>query len=43
MKLVTSTSYLEPKFGEEKAIELIAASGFDGIDYCASHNWMTHH
>ena len=29
MKLVTSTSYLGTKFGEEKAIELIAASGFE--------------
>jgi len=37
MKLVTPTSYLGTKFGEEKAIELIATSGFDGIDYSASH------
>ena len=33
MKTVMPTSYLESKFGIEKAIDLIADAGFDGLDY----------
>ena len=33
MKTVMHTSFLEEKFGIEKAIDLIADAGFDGLDY----------
>ena len=33
MKLVTTTHYLSGKFGIEKAVDILAASGFDGIDF----------
>lgn len=33
MKIVQATSYLEKKFGIEKAIDLIADAGFTGLDY----------
>jgi len=33
MKTVISTSYLERTFGIEKALDMIAEAGFDGIDY----------
>jgi len=33
MRIVMHTSYLEKKFGIEKAIDIIADAGFDGLDY----------
>ena len=40
MKTVMPTSYLESKFGTEKAFELIKEAGFDGVDYtdCYEHS-----
>ena len=37
MKIVTTTEIPEHFFGIEKAIELIADAGFDGIDYADSY------
>ena len=33
MKLGTSTWVLNQRFGDEEAIRMIAAAGFDGIDW----------
>lgn len=33
MKLVTTTDYLASQFGIEKAIDILAEAGFDGIDF----------
>ena len=35
MKLVTTTHYLASHFGMEKAIDILADVGFDGIDFSA--------
>ena len=42
MKLVTTTSRLEGVFGLEKAIDIIAEAGFDGIDFSA-HSFEHHY
>lgn len=39
MKAVMSTSYLERKFGIEKAIDMIADAGFGGLDYSDYCEW----
>lgn len=35
MKLVTTTDNLEKRFGMEKAIDMLCAAGYDGIDFSA--------
>lgn len=32
--ILSQTISCATKFGEEKAIELIAGAGFDAVDYC---------
>lgn len=40
MKLVTMTSQLSKRFGDEKAILMIKEAGFDGYDYSMSDNFF---
>lgn len=37
MQLVTSTYPVEKRFGDEKAIQMLADAGFDALDYSAFH------
>ena len=37
MLLTTNTVPLSSRYGDEKAIEMLAAAGFDGIDYSVTN------
>ena len=37
MKLVTMTKYFSKQFGLENAVDLLAAAGFNGLDFTAYH------